>query len=128
MKRGAWTLIAALAAAVAVSGAVASAASAATVSGQITCVANPPMGAWLTAWSNGGSGWVSWSRLSGTNTIRYSKTFNGGWWYLSVGCGGSTAVWGKVTYTDSYYGGGVFNFTCYDVRNAYFAYLRCQRT
>ena len=103
------------------------AASASVVYGQITCVANPPMGVWLTT-SSGGSGWASWGRAY-ANTINYSKSLpNGGSWYLAVGCGGSPASWGKTAYTDSYWGGGNYNFTCYDIRNAWYQYLRCQRT
>ena len=107
-------------------GLVQAASASSTISGQITCVANPPQGAWLTA-NSGGSGWVNWSRESGTNTINYSKSLpNGGSWYLAVGCGGSTAHWGVTAYTNTYSGAGEYNFTCYDVRNAGYAYLRCQ--
>jgi hypothetical protein len=98
-----------------------------TISGNITCAAEAPMGVWVTA-NSGGSGWASWSR-STDNMIHYSKYLpNGGSWYLAVGCGGSKASWGKTTYSNTYSGGGNFSFTCWDIRNAYYAYLRCQKT
>lgn len=102
-------------------------ASAATISGQITCVANPPVGAWQ-AVNSGVSGWVSWSPFSGTNTIHYSRSFSGTSWSLHVGCGGTKQRWALTAYTSTYRGGGVFNFTCYDIRNAGWAYKSCQRT
>ncbi len=99
-----------------------------TISGQITCAGSPPQGVWVTA-DSGGSGWASWSRLAGTNTIRYTRTLPyGGSWYLAVGCGGTPQRWGVTTYSGTYSGGGAFHFTCHDVRAAWGAYGRCQRT
>lgn len=103
-----------------------SANAAVTIRGQITCAAYSPMGAWQTV-NNGGSGWVGWNRIT-SNTMNYSRTFSGGSWYLAVGCGGSTSSWKVTTYTNTYSGGGNFNFTCYDIRNAGYAYGRCQLT
>lgn len=105
----------------------ASAQAATTVSGNVTCVdGRSVVGVWVDA-SSGGSGWATRTNINGS-TQRYSYALpNGGSYSVRVGCGGTPANWATSNASGSV-SGSSNSFTCYDVPNYGYAYLRCQRT
>jgi hypothetical protein len=104
-----------------------SAHAATTVSGNVTCVdGRSVVGVWVDA-SNGGSGWATRSDINGS-TQRYSYPLaNGGTYSVRVGCGGTGTNW-ATSNSSGVVSGSSNSFTCYDVPNYGYAYLRCQRT
>lgn len=119
-----------LAAAAVVTGALVSATpanAAVNVSGQVMCVSQANVvGVWIAA-ASGGSGWATRTDVNGyTANYRYSLP-NGGSYAVHVGCGGTSQNW--ATNNKSFNVSGTSNsFTCYDIPNAGYQYLRCQRT
>lgn len=126
--RGLTSLLAALAALITMIGLAAPASAATTVSGYVTCVSQRSVvGVWVQA-VNGGSGWASWSPQPENYSARYQYSLPyGGQYAIHVGCGGTPARWATANYSDNV-GGTNNSFTCYDVPNAGYAYLRCQHT
>lgn len=84
------------------------------VAGSVACVSGQNITGVFVNANSGGGGWAQGFVPDTSSNVSWHYTLpNGGSYYLAVGCGGTTQVWGSTNYSNNYSGNANF-MLCYD--------------